>query len=88
MSDPLYKKELLRLAANAFDVRTVRLGQPVQVEQLAVDLVEYDVVVLVEGILADSVRPEIGVDVVPVGTGAADRHHDVAELILGIDGAQ
>ena len=57
------------------------------VEQF-VELVEDDVVVLVEGIIADGVGPEIAFDVMPVEAGAADRHHGVAVILLvvGIGG--
>jgi hypothetical protein len=57
------------------------------VEQF-VELVEDDVVVLVEGIIADGVGPEIAFDIMPVETGAADRHHRVAVVLLvfGVSG--
>ena len=57
------------------------------VEQL-VELVEDDIVVLVEGIVADGVGPEIALDIMPVEAGAADRHHGVAIglLVGGIGG--
>ena len=51
-------------------------------------LLEDDVVVLVEGVAADRVGTEIALDIMPVETGAADRHHGGAifVLVLGIGG--